>query len=499
MDKFRDQILPKFARRIFANMFAENAPFSTTHALRRDYARWIIELALHWHPTVLSTDEKTKIKQPFTGGLRNWRRRPDYDKGKYRDGNSPLGFDWNNYTLGALVPGRNTYDFDHPGYVEVREQILWRIHDLGYSLERFGNIDITIARERFYHHDGMGAPNRYGKKYAWIAFYELYGLREDLGIFKAAKNMWMHEGPRPYEADIDPCFPRVPHKLMTLEDDILGTAIADSITWVKKGPSPSFEKYLTQVEYDSELGHWILLSAHFTSYKSGWRNGFSTIRAFFVPNQNLAKARRLLRADKVRSSYLPQVPEARDFFAGEATWRPDFPYANPEPFEVPVGSNKVRNRPVLKPDLGDDGVVRFLVGRDPRWFTKPVFDAFEMESPVQDCAFSGHSPFERPTGRVPSRQLCERLGLWLHLPSWDTYDGLEKRASITTGFGEIGNYESTVYLRRDLLDRYLAEHGLALVWIVYGERQRLTAGGTDAGYKQYKQLYWWVNGKVRIL
>jgi hypothetical protein len=54
-------------------------------------------------------------------------------------------------------------------------------------------------------------------------------------------------------------------------------------------------------------------------------------------------------------------------------------------------------------------------------------------------------------------------------------------------------------MRSDLLDRYLAEHGLALIWIVYGERQRLAAGGGDSDYKQYKQLYWRANGKVKDL
>jgi hypothetical protein len=499
MDKFRDELLPKFARQIFAHMFAEKAPFSTTHALRRDYARWIIELALHCHPSVLSPEEKTRIRPPFTGGLRKWRRRPDYDEGRYREGNAPLGFDWNNYTLGDLVPGRATYDFNHPGYVEVREDVLWRIHDLGYSLERFGDIDKSIARQRFYRHDGAGTPNRYGKKYAWIAFYELYGLREDLGVFKNVKNKWLYEGPRPHEADIDPSFPLAPHKRKMLQDDILGSAIGDSATWVKKGPSPSFQKYLTRVEHDRELGPWILLCAHFTRYRSGWRNGFSLIRAFFVTNQHLAKARRLLRVDKVRSSYLPQVAEARDFFAGEVIWRPDFPYANPEPFEVPVGSKKVRNRPVFKADMSGDGVVRFLLNKDPQWHTEPVLDAFGMESPVQDCAFSGRSAFEHPTRTVPSRQLCEHFGLWLRLPSWDTYDSTGNRASIATGFGDVGNYETTVYIRRDLLDRYLADHRLSLIWVVYGERQRLTGRGTSAGYKQYRQLYSWTNGKVQDL
>jgi len=71
--------------------------------------------------------------------------------------------------------------------------------------------------------------------------------------------------------------------------------------------------------------------------------------------------------------------------------------------------------------------------------------------------------------------------------------------SITTSFGGIGNGEDTVYMRQDLLDKYLREHSLRLIWIVWGERQQLASGGMSAGYQYYKQLYWWDKGVVKNL
>jgi hypothetical protein len=123
-DKFRGDRLPRFAKEIFELMFGENAPFATTHSLRRDYAKGIIEVALRWRPGFLTSAEKARIAPPFVGGIRNWRRRPDYDAGKYRDGNDPLGFDWENYTMGGLARGRSTYDFKHPDFVRVKEEVL---------------------------------------------------------------------------------------------------------------------------------------------------------------------------------------------------------------------------------------------------------------------------------------------------------------------------------------------------------------------------------------
>jgi hypothetical protein len=48
-------------------------------------------------------------------------------------------------------------------------KLWWRMYRLGYSLQRFGPIDMTT-----------GAAT-YSGKYMWIAYYELQGYLEDLG------------------------------------------------------------------------------------------------------------------------------------------------------------------------------------------------------------------------------------------------------------------------------------------------------------------------------
>lgn len=496
-NRFRDDLLPKFAYRVFAYMFAERAPLATTHCLKRDYARGIIELALHCHPDSMTYSEKNRITPPFKGGLRNWRRRPDYDKDKYRGGNSPLEMDFENDTMGSLVPGRSRYDYKHPGFVEVKEKILWRIHDLGYSLARFGEIDKSIASRHWYRRDDDARTDNYGAKYAWIAFYELYGLREDQGLLKSE---WRYGGPHPDDADIDPSFPAPPRRRGVLIDDILGKSEGDPQKWVNTGPSPDFRHYLVRDNHDGEQGPWLLIDAHFGRYsKAVWRTGFAFIRAFFIKDSEFEKARRLLRGDKARSSWLPNVSEARGYFAGEFPWRRDFPYSIPESFQVPVGKRRVPNEdPPIVLRIGNI-IIDSATQKRSKWRYEPVNEAFGVESTVQDSAFSGRSAFERPNGTVPSKQLCERFGLWLRLPSWDMYDAAGRRVSITTALGDIANRETTVYMRQQLLEAFLAENSLTLVWIVWGERQRLTPGGMNAAYKQYKQLYSWQNGAVKKL
>jgi len=56
----------------------------------------------------------------------------------------------------------------------VLSNIVWRIYDLGYSLEVFGEIDKHLFLRNF---SSRGEENKqtdgYGQKYAWIAYFEL--------------------------------------------------------------------------------------------------------------------------------------------------------------------------------------------------------------------------------------------------------------------------------------------------------------------------------------
>lgn len=139
--------LPQWGRTLYEQMFAPTGSNATTHILSRDYARRTIEIALLHHHDLLNEEESQRVKPPYVaGGIREWGESEDRDKDKYREGNAPLGMDFDNYTLGSLVQGRSNYEYSHPGLQKVRANVLWRIYQLGFTLERFGTIDQWIAR-----------------------------------------------------------------------------------------------------------------------------------------------------------------------------------------------------------------------------------------------------------------------------------------------------------------------------------------------------------------
>ena len=219
-DSFTRGILPLYGRKLYETMFKPDAPHSTTHILARDYARRTIDIALIHHPDLLTDDERKYITPPFTvGGIRKWGESRDKDVGLYRDGNAPLRPDFANYTLGELVKDRNNYDFEHGEYKRVRANIFWRIYDLGYSLDDFGEIDKWIHQINWNYSrsaDG-GKTDRYGKKYSWIAYYELAGFRQDKNLLPD-----YCDSPRALNADIDPSFPARQQEYNLVKENFLG-------------------------------------------------------------------------------------------------------------------------------------------------------------------------------------------------------------------------------------------------------------------------------------
>jgi hypothetical protein len=131
---FVKKVLPVCAKRIYELIFKENAPHNNTHVLMREYARRILELASFHERKIFSAVETARTKPPYKdGGLREW---PESKTGKdeFYGQNSPFRMDFENYTLGRLVPDRGNYDSENPEYRKVRAQVLWRVEQLGWSV-----------------------------------------------------------------------------------------------------------------------------------------------------------------------------------------------------------------------------------------------------------------------------------------------------------------------------------------------------------------------------
>ena len=449
--EFRKKVLSQFAKRLYSLMFKKGAPYSTTHILMRDYARHTIEIALLHNSKLLDAQEKKRIKPPFKGGgIRRWEREKDRNENEYRDSNYPFGFDFDNYTIGSMIPNRGNYDFRHPEYIKVKENMWWRIYNLGYSLQKFGEIDKEIARAKYFGQAvEEGKIDRYGKKYCWIAFYEIAGYRADKGLL----NDWYIENGRISDIDIDPSFPEKPQKIEIIEKDYLKGGPKDLAKWIDKGPTPDISDYLILTKINDIEGPWVLLDGYICqeNYENG-RGVFVFLRGLLINKKDIKKFIKYKDNISVKNRALPEIEGDHYTFAGEIPWCETFPYTvYPTKIEIPISAKIVK---MPKKEVNNLNM--------------------DVEIPIREFCWESYHSVVNPgqSFYVPSKEISTELGLHIEPQSFDMVDKEGRKASITLRWGDPWHTtHELIYLRKDLLEKYLTKGNKELTWIIWGERE----------------------------
>ena len=515
---FTREILPFYGRQLYETMFKPNAPHSTTHILARDYARRTIAIALIHHPDLLADDERQYITPPFTqGGIRKWGESEDRDTGKYRGGNLPLHMDFENYTLGALVKDRGNYDYEHAEYKHVRANIFWRIYGLGYSLDSFGEIDKRIAGGNVqYGRSADGRKtDRYGKKYSWIAFYELAGFRQDKNLLPD-----YYDSPRALDADIDPSFPVGQRKYNLVEEDFLGDRGISIEEWICDPNSPDLTPYLKVDRLCRLQGPWVLLDGYLGQKDNQTsREMFAFVRGLIVKSEDSEEIVERLRRKELDERNILSCPEDYYTYAGEIPWCDTYPKNSWEELSFEIGSVLVpieqlvllRNgEPISEEEKNEfyGSIVDLIEVEDNEAIEarlceqgleasvetveveEPEHQTFEVLFPVRENNWEDHRSaiIDSRNVAVLSRQIAEIFSLCGQPQSFDLFEKDGRRASITFRYGEKwGERQSFTYLREDLLKRYLAEINGELIWVIWGERY-LVSQNEAALYKPFKKI-----------
>lgn len=235
-------------------------------------------------------------------------------------------------------------------------------------------------------------------------------------------------------------------------------------------------------------------------------------------------AREILEAvDRAQENRLDatDIPEVHYAYAGEIPWCETYPPTEPSEITLIMGEKTVATKKVeldfvrngesmsgaefsesmseyfrgasASPEARDDDAeagtpVRALQERGielvEREVTveekRPDMESRRMTMPVNRHSFSGARGDVTPdfSAYVPARQFADSLGLTNRPQTYDLFDADGRRASVTGRHGgEFSNMQEFAFIRKDLLDRYLANSGQRLAWVTYGERA-LYDGGT---------------------
>jgi hypothetical protein len=458
-----------FAQQIIENCFIPNAKYSTTHTILREYFLGIINHALTVNPNFISQEYLSYCQKPYEHLPNLFETLPDVSEEQLIEvKKAALHMDFNNYTIGRLIPDRHNYDDSHPDYIQTRRTILRRMIQLGYEPEKFQEIDRGIGSSSYYDRDVK--IDRYGKKYSWIAFYEMYGWKADRELL----DDWCGNE-RCSDVSIDPTFPRVDNSWSPELTEIFIDSPNDIGEWILNGPTPNYLDLLETQQF-TQADSWILLNGFLQEdSKTDYREIFTFMRGFFVANEHVSTISEFVgNKDYLGNNALPQIPENHYKYAGEM-----------------VLGNTFFN---LHQDVSSR--VRF-----DEWDES----SFLIEVPVQSYSWeSYHSSLNQAGGiDFPNPELCQKLDLKYHNDHPDLYD-IHGVASIFRTFKtDMENLKGHLsYLRKDLFQKYLAETGQTFIWILWGERRQNYKGGVEV-YKYFKnnqhlhkQIYIWQENQI---
>lgn len=470
--EFKNDSLKKIGVKLYNLIFSHNAPFSTTHILARDYARRSIEISLRHHPDILNENQIKDIRPPYAfGGIRKWEEY-DYSETGYSE---PIRMDFSNYTIGTLVPDGHSYS-DPPEKKKVRRQIYWRIYNLGWDKEKFKKAEEAVGNENYrYSRSEKPKIERYGKKYSWIAFYEIYGYREDNNL---VKDEWPDF--RPSESDIDPTFPEIPENKIFIQDDFLGDLKTNLIDWYNNGEFPKLDSHLRIKNLNNSNKEWICLDG-FISQTDSEENGefFVFIRGLIVKSDDYEDFINLLEKKDFRSNRIPRINENYYTYAGEMNTLDEATNDNVNEVVFEIGSNKK----IFK--KGDEG-----------YYPRAIFDKknmaismdypeeieieesvtknFEILMPVAQYNWESHRSSVNKAGHqnVPSKEISSYLELINAPQTFNLYEKNGELASLNIRYYvDSDTNQNFVYLRKDLFEKFLKMNNYKFIWGLWGEKQ----------------------------
>ena len=440
----------------------DTAMAPTSHELMRRYVGGLFELAGRLHPAA-APEGIDALNVMFASGATPVSLADDDERGIEAQ-EIIHGTDFSNYVVGLLYPGRGNYDFHHPGWLAGMAEVRGRVWDLGWRAEAFSEVDRRIADDSSRRYDRHPRVERYGKKYGWIAYYELAGRLDDRGELREpswAPTVW---------PDIDPTFPIDPPRSNAAIEQWVESPPEDPEQWMRTANIAIAPELSAPDAVDGTYGPWLLAEGHIWQRSTARARGaFGFVRGLLVAREQTDALVQLLRdRDYLGNHFVPDVPEDVTTFAGEIPWSARFaadmePEEGLDPYQVRVGN------------WGEKGIAVELLGH--RY-------AFSSE----------RTTTLRMSYDVPSKEVAGGLNLRQRPRSFDLaqLDGLP--ASLTRA-APVGFEGNLLYIRRDLVSEYAK--GRDFVQLAWGEREPRFSGGAfpdwfsamrDSGEHLWRQI-----------
>jgi hypothetical protein len=474
---YKDSVI-RYARSLMENMFVKDAPHATTHLLAREYASCTLKLVAFHHSDSIQELNQSSFQHPFPEMPRREWGCIEKDKEDYSRNNSPFRMDFENYTIGRLVKGRGNYDYSHEGYKIARCNVLWRVNELGWSQDQFEKVEESIESDR--HHFSRSRRSRierYGKKYSWIAYYELAGQLSD-------ESKLEYYGEARFATDVDPFFPNQVEDTELGIHEFLSDESKATKDWILEDKLPDLSGI---IEIEAEGHEWILLYG-FNSEESKKldRNFYCSIDTAFVSEPCMSQLKQYVIEN--RKIEWPEKYSSYSVYSGEL-------YC--EALNDFSGDSEIRVETGYETQTYEQSEVRF----SDEIYIKG--GTFEREVPIVDnlkvLSTTFNYYWENPGSSNESTKrlalapwVVKELGLRFNPTEFIYLDKSGDMAvlNINPKGDTFSNYRDLIYLRKDLFDKLGKKLGIMPVKHIAGERRYAKTEnlGGEYSYRQFEAI-----------
>lgn len=452
-----------FSKHIVANFFSHDSKYATTNILVREYASCLVKRAKLESQINISDSEVKAASEPFEQMPRSqWHEKKIEGISGYL---SPLKTDFENYTIGRLVKDRSYYDYKHETYTKIRNQILWKVYDLGWCEDRFGDLDKRISSLSHYSRYESAKVERYGKKYSWIAYYQMAGKLLDSDQLE----FWG----RRFIEGIDPFFPSRSLKTYPFGEKMyLGDKGLATEKWINNSAAPTLIRLSECAHVENE--NWILVDAFVVEEsKESNRHFYASVNSFLIFEESLKDIG--FESGESRKLNFPEKDKSSGVYLGElySSWSESF---EPQVIREEYGEEKIEIESNTFFDgsafVRSQGTCTMTVPKYKEYLLKDFIIEYNWEHPNGSFSMPILSP-----SFVNEHQLkfdCERLCYFK--------DGHQVSKYIVEDLDGYSNSRKRFYLEKEFLTAALKSGGLRIITRIKGKR-RVSNVGYNGDYE----------------
>ena len=441
--------------------------------LLRDYARLIIEKFIKEYPNDLEAIDIEKIRPPYKSAPIPTVKEVDYRDEKYKDsGLWPLlfsmKFDMNVKGIGMYGDfGRYVFQsaLDYFGGVDKSNiyyyAIQFILEDLGYDVNYFAEYDQNIIG---YERNYLKRIERIGKKYQWIAMYNIlarisdeYQIKNYYGYDESVED---YKGPwNPYVRDFDPTLN------VYLKDEIdipqisiqeygensfcdVNSSEEEIDEWVT-GDDCMFTDFPNRLLHKDEFGkEWVSVYIYQENkyipdeerklsmgFPKGEQHIWTIVSMYIIPkSEGVYDLESIKNTEGIRG-LSGNIPSQYKLYSKEYAWSPGY-YDEFNKIDCDYDENYINAFPAM---------INFL------W--EEEYDA------SQDEIISYY---------ILAGQILQVMQLYEKEKNGVYYMNDE---IVAFDMKVLGNDNSELIIRRDVLDEYISRTGNQVFWIVNGEKQ----------------------------